>query len=81
METSAVNEDLQGLFNSQLDSETQGPWNMQIEDVGTTEELSGRAMLVKEPDRTKTAEAQNYEWTIHLAVFDGAQYRPRGAVV
>ena len=47
METSAVNEDLQGLFNSQLESETQGPWNMQIEDVGTTEELSGRAMLVK----------------------------------
>ena len=78
IETSTVNADLQDLFNAQLVDQTQGPWDMQIEDVGTNEELSGLAMIVKEPDRTKTAEAGNYEWQLHLAVPDGAQYRPRG---
>lgn len=77
LETSEANQDMQALFNSQLASSSNGPWNTQIEDTGTGEELSGKSMITKEPDRTKTAEAQNYEWTLHLALPDAAQYNSR----
>lgn len=81
LETSSVNEDLQNIFAAQNASQTQGPWTTQIEDIGTGEELSGKAMIVKEPDKTKTAEVQNYEWTLHLASKDGWKYNARSLII
>jgi len=81
LETAEANSDLQGLFNAQLTDQNQGPYTFQVEDIGTTEELSGKAMIIKEPDRSKTAEAQNYEWQLKVFSRLGWQYRSRGAVV
>ena len=78
LETSEVNEDLQDLFNTQIENPLNGPYTFQLEDVGTSEELQGKCMITKEPDRAKTAEANSYVWTMHVMAANAAQYRPRG---
>lgn len=75
LETQALNESLQGLFTSQKASSTQGPFTMTIQDVGTGERLSGPTMIIKGPDVAKTAEAQNYDWMLHLASEEGWQFQ------
>ncbi len=81
LETAEANENMQELYTQQLQSSSQGPYDFQYEDVGTQEELSGQAMITKEPDRVKTAEAQNYEWTLQVFQPEGVKYRSRGTVL
>lgn len=75
LETAPLNENLQNLYAAQKTSPTSGPTTVTIADKATGERLSGPAMVVKPPDVTKTAEVQNYEWTIHLASREGIQYQ------
>lgn len=75
LETADLNEALQNMLASQKASPVAGPTTMAIVDIGTGERLSGQAMIVKDPDRSKGAEAGNYEWQIHLASPEGVQYQ------
>lgn len=75
LETQDLNEELQAIRTSQRQSSSQGPFTMTIADVGTGERLSGLAMITKEPDVNKQAEAQNYEWQLHLASPEGWQFQ------
>ena len=77
LETSEANADMQEMYRKQILSRSQGPYDFQYEDIGTEEELSGKCMITKEPDRTKTAEAQNYEWSLQVFQPEGVQYRSR----
>ena len=61
------NATMQALYNAQVARTTLGTLDFTLEDVGTTETLSGQCLITKEPDRAKTAEAANYQWTLHVA--------------
>lgn len=75
METSPLNEALQNAYAAQQRSSSSGPTTMVIADIGTGERLSGPAMIMKEPDRKKSAEVATYTWLIHLASVEGTQYQ------
>lgn len=81
LETSPINESLQGLFGDSLRSTSSGPYTMTIADRATGERLSGQALIVQEPDRTKKAEAGSYEWKLHIASPDGWQYQTATPIV
>jgi len=81
LETSTSNKLVQELFNAQYDGTTSGTYTFSFEDVGTTEEFSGQCLIVKEPDRKKTAEAGSYEWEIHISSPTPFRYRARSVTV
>lgn len=81
LETSKLNSDLQSLYNAQVDRTTTGTLDFSLEDVGTAETLSGQCIFVKEPDRSKAAEAVNYQWTLHVASASPWSYSERSVIV
>ncbi len=81
IETATANASLQELYNAQVSGATLGTYDFVLEDTGTSEVLAGQAMITKEPDRTKQAEAQNYQWTIHVASDVPFEYAGRSVTV
>lgn len=67
LDPSSVNEDLFALFNADTDSETgAGVGDFLMEDLNSTMEITGQVRLTKPPSINKTAEAQSFEWTLHV---------------
>jgi hypothetical protein len=81
LETAAENSRLQTLLNAQRSRETTGTLDFSVEDTGTGETMSGQCIFTKGPDRGKTAEAGNYQWTLHVASEEGWEYSERTVTV
>ena len=75
LETSPFNAALQGVLQAQKLSSVSGPSTLVINDIGTQERFTGQAMITKEPDRKKAAEATNYVWKILASSREGFQYQ------
>jgi hypothetical protein len=81
LETANANRTLQSLYNAQVARTSTGTLDFMLEDVGTGETMSGQALIVKEPDRGKTAEAGNYQWMLHVASDTPWSYSDRVIIV
>jgi len=81
LETTTANSTLQSLYNAQVDRTTLGTLDFMLEDVGTSETLSGQCLIVKEPDRGKAAEPGNYQWMLHVASENPWGYSERTIIV
>jgi len=81
LETASANRTMQSLYNAQVDRSTTGTLDFMLEDTGTGETFSGQALITKEPDRAKMAEAQNYQWTLHVASVTPWSYSDRSVIV
>ncbi|MBU0975156.1 DUF3277 family protein [Patescibacteria group bacterium] len=77
LESAAENSKMQTLLNAQVSRETEGSLDFSVEDTGTGELMTGQCIFTKEPDRGKTAEVGNYQWTLHVASEDGWSYSER----
>lgn len=81
LETSSANRDLQELYNAFVDRSTEGSLDFSLEDTGTGETLSGQCVITKEPDRSKSAEPADYQWTLHVASASPWSYSDRTVIV
>jgi hypothetical protein len=72
---------MQTMANAQFDRTTEATLDFTLEDTGTGETLAGQALFIKEPDRAKTAEAQDYVWTLHVATDSPWAYSDRVVIV
>jgi hypothetical protein len=81
IETAVANRVMQSLYNAQVERTFEGTLDFMLEDTGTAETLSGQAVITKEPDRAKAAEAANYQWTLHVASQSPWGYSDRVVIV
>ncbi len=81
LETTIANGIMQSLYNAQISRTFTGTLDFTLEDIGTGETLSGQALITKEPDRSKAAEAANYQWTLHVASPTPWAYSDRVVIV
>jgi hypothetical protein len=80
LETSAGNRNMQELHNRQANKTYRGTFDFVLEDIGTSEILTGQAVFLKEPDRAKAAEASNYQWQLLVGSDTPWEYSERSTV-